>query len=494
MQVDFVRLLLLVSMLTVSAVASASAQNRRAKDKTFNPATEEVNAVWIATVGNINWPSKPGLSVQQQQQEAIRILDRSQAIGFNVVVFQARPCGDAFYPSKYFPWSKYLTGTQGKDPGYDPLAFWIAEAHRRGMALHAWINPYRLSTSGGGAQPNFEQFSQQHPVRKHPDWAVSYADDKIYFNPGIPACRKYVVDAALEIVQKYDVDGIHMDDYFYPYPKDQAVFDDARAFRAFSGNFIRSAQLEKKPPKEQLGHWRRHNVNLMVKEIYDGKNRIRPKVLFGVSPFGIWRNLSSDPTGSETRGLQSYDAIYADTKFWIENEIVDYVVPQLYWPIGYEVADYSRLVDWWSRLAKQHPKVKLCIGLAVHRVGGEEGTAWAGSDEIVRQIQMNRQHSIVAGQFYFGWPKIRDNKSAVADQIHRLIKENKSPVRPDRKGASFPSDGRFPGQDSRDFLSESPWKPKNREIKRRFVLTQSGNSANAELPIRFPEINFCPII
>lgn len=414
---------LFVFLLIFLCATSVPAQGRRGKNKTFHPAGE-VNALWVATVSNIHWPSKSGLSAERQKEEAIHILDRSQALGFNVVVLQVRPCGDAFYPSRYFPWSKYLSGTQGKNPGYDPLAFWVDEAHKRGIALHAWINPYRLSTAGGGDNPDFKQFSDAHPVHKHRDWAVSYADGKIYFNPGIPECRKYVVAAALEIVRNYDVDGIHMDDYFYPYPQKDAHFDDAEAFRKYAGKFVREAVLEEKSPKEQLDHWRRDNVNRMIREIHEGKNRIRRSVLFGVSPFGIWRNRSKDPSGSETRGLQSYDAIYADSKYWVENAIIDYIVPQLYWPIGFEVADYAKLLDWWGQLAARNPKVKLCIGLAVHRVGGEAGTPWAGSDEIVRQIQMNRSRPEVAGQFYFGWPQINANREDVAEKIRRLIDKN----------------------------------------------------------------------
>lgn len=388
--------------------------------KKGNPSskTEEINAAWIATVDNINWPSKPGLSAAEQKREAVQILDQCKAIGINVIVLQVRPAGDAFYPSQYFPWSKYLTGTQGRDPGYDPLAFWLEQTHKRKMALHAWINPYRLST-GGITKP--AQLPAEHPARKNPTWAIPFADGKIYFNPGIPACRKYVVQAAMEIVKNYPVDGIHIDDYFYPYPKEGAEFNDQAAFKKFSAKFLREAGLENLDPKQQLQHWRRNNVNTLIKEIYDGKNRIRKSVQFGVSPFGIWRNQSTDPTGSDTKGLQSYDAIYADTKYWIENGIVDYVVPQLYWNIGFEVADYARLVQWWNDLAARHEKVALYIGLAVHRVGGNPDTAWEGSDEIVRQIQMNRTKPAVAGQFYFGWKEIARDKAGVATKIKQLI-------------------------------------------------------------------------
>ena len=418
---------LFLFLLVCGIVDTASAQSRRIARQTpvFNP-TGEVNAAWIATVSNLNWPSKPGLSPEQQQAEVVTILDQARSLGFNMIVLQVRPTGDAFYPSKFFPWSHCLTGEQGKNPGYDPLKFWIEQSHRRGMALHTWINPYRLSTQGGGEKADLSRFVENHPARKHPDWVVPYADGKLYFNPGIPACRDYVVEAVLEIVRNYNIDGIHMDDYFYPYPQKDAVFDDAKTFQTFGGDVIRSSGSAEKSPQEQLGQWRRHNVNLMIRDIHRGVRKIKPGVRFGVSPFGIWRNRSSDPAGSETRGLQSYDAIYADTKFWIENGLVDYVVPQLYWPIGFEVADYTKLLDWWGGLAARNPGIKLYIGLAAHRVGGKEGTAWEGSEEIVRQVRLNRKHPAVSGQFYFGWPAIARNKAGVADNIQKLIAENKN--------------------------------------------------------------------
>lgn len=395
-------LVLLVSLLSSVTI-------RAEQQKSFNP-TSEVNAVWIATVSNLNWPSKPGLSSEQQRREALAILDRAKELGMNMVVFQVRPAADAFYPSQYFPWSQYLTGAQGKDPGYDPLRFWIDESHKRGMALHAWINPYRLSTKGGGGEKaDLSVFSKDHPARKHPDWVIPYADGKLYFNPGIPACRRHVVEAALEIVKEYNVDGLHIDDYFYPYPQKDAVFNDAQAFQEFAR------------PGADLDQWRRDNVNLMVKEIHDGVRKIRPEAQFGISPFGIWRNKPTDPSGSETRGLQSYDAIYADTKFWIENGLIDYVVPQLYWPIGFEVADYAKLSQWWGRLVATNPQVKLYVGMAVHRVGGKEGTAWEGSEEIVRQVRSNRSNPAISGQFYFGWPSIAQDKAGVAENLRKLI-------------------------------------------------------------------------
>ena len=403
----------MMSLLFASSVFSGHPPQLRQSSDT------EIKGAWVATVSNLNWPSRSGLSIEQQQAEAVKILDRAKEIGFNMIVFQVRPTGDAFYKSDYFPWAQCLTGTQGKDPGYDPLAYWVEESHKRGMDLHAWVNPYRLSNRGGGEKPDLSLFSEDHPAHKHPDWVIAYADNKIYFDPGIPECRKYIVDAAIEIVKKYDVDGIHMDDYFYPYPvsaqntagRNAVVpFPDDKSFDVYGNGMERNA-------------WRRNNVNLMVKEIHDGIQSVKSDVQFGISPFGIWRNKANDPSGSETSGLQSYDALHADTKFWIENGDIDYITPQIYWNIGFRVADYEILLKWWGDLVSKHPSVRMYVGQAGHRVGGQAGTPWEGSDEIVRQITMNRANPSASGQILFGWPTIASNKGGVADQLKRLFTE-----------------------------------------------------------------------
>ena len=409
------RLCIVVFVSMSAAFADTSPMLRQSSDS-------EVKGVWIATVANLNWSSQAGLSAEQQKAEAVAILDKAQSLGINLIVFQVRPTGDAFYKSDYFPWSQCLTGTQGKDPGYDPLAFWIEESHKRKIDLHAWINPYRLTMGGGnGETPDLKQFSADHPAHKHPDWVIAYADKKTYFDPGIPECRKYIVAAGLEIVKKYDVDGIHIDDYFYPYPasvqdaegkKSVVPFPDDKSFAVYGGDFFRT---------DQRAAWRRNNVNLMIKELHSGIRSIKPDVQFGISPFGIWRNKSTDPAGSDTSGLQSYDALHADTKFWIENGDIDYVTPQLYWNIGFRVADYEKLLAWWSDLAAKNPNVRLYVGQAAHRVGGEKATPWEGCEEIVRQIKMNRNNPLVKGQILFGWQMIAGNRAGLADRLKTLF-------------------------------------------------------------------------
>ncbi|MDD3469017.1 MAG: family 10 glycosylhydrolase [Thermoguttaceae bacterium] len=389
-------------------------------------AETEVRGAWVATVSNINWPSKPGLSDAEQQAEAVQILEQAQTMGLNLVVFQVRPAGDAFYPSKFFPWSKYLTGVQGqKAPGYDPLRFWIEQSHRRGIALHAWINPYRISTGGavkdsatGEWKADLSGFCEGHPALKHPDWVVPYADGKMYFDPGNPAARKYILDAAMEIVKNYDVDGIHMDDYFYPYPKNDAngkriEFGDAKTFAKYGKKF------------DSIHDWRQDNVSVLLRELHKKIQRASTaehEIVFGVSPFAIWRNRSGDPRGSETSGLASCDAIYADSLTWVENGYIDYITPQVYWAFETKAAPYDKVADWWIALCRKHPQVKLVIGMGAHRIGtGGEDDPWQMPDQFSRQLEYNQQHQdVVRGQILFGWTQFSKNPLGCVDTMKKM--------------------------------------------------------------------------
>jgi uncharacterized lipoprotein YddW (UPF0748 family) len=273
--------------------------------------------MWIASVLNIDWPSKRGLEPSRQRAEFIRHLDRAKRFGLNAVIVQVRPAADAFWPSKYEPWSAYLSGSQGRSPGYDPMAFMVAEAHKRNLEFHAWYNPYRAALTA-----DRDRLAANHPARRHPDWTVVH-DGKIYYNPGLPHVRKFVEDAVLDSVRRYDVDGVHFDDYFYPYPGSRNIkFDDADTYRKYGRGF------------RNLAAWRRNNIDLLVQETSARVHAVKPWVRFGISPFGIWRNRSTDPAGSDTRGLQAYDVLHADTRNWVRKGWVDYIVPQLYWPMG----------------------------------------------------------------------------------------------------------------------------------------------------------------
>lgn len=317
----------LVTAGDVAAVA-ASVPRRHAPRR-------ELRGMWIATVVNRDWPSAPGLTADRQKAELLQHLDTAVARGLNAVVFQVRPTADALWPSPYEPWAQYLTGTQGKDPGWDPLGTAVREAHARGLELHAWFNPYRVANH---TDPS--RLIATHPARVHPDWVLPYGG-KLYYNPGLPEVRTFVQDAMLDAVKRYDIDAVHWDDYFYPYPVAGQVFEDDAAYARYGAGF---------PDKAA---WRRDNTDRLVRETAERIKRTKKHVRFGISPFGVWRNAATDPLGSDTRaGVQTYDDLHADTRGWIKKGWIDYIVPQLYWNIGFAAADYAKLLSWWDGVVR----------------------------------------------------------------------------------------------------------------------------------------------
>ncbi|RCV50406.1 glycoside hydrolase family 10 protein [Marinitenerispora sediminis] len=379
----------------------------------------EMRGAWIATVRNIDWPSEPGLSAQRQQRELRERLDQASALGLNAVFLHVRPTADAVYRSEREPWARYLTGEQGGDPGYDPLEFAVEEAHARGLELHAWFNPYRV----GWRDPDLENLTDDHPARRNPDWLIEY-DDQGWLDPGNPEVRRWVSDTVLDVVERYDVDGVHFDDYFYPYPAEGEEFDDDASWSAHRGDH------------DDRGDWRRANVNALVADIHGRIQETKPWVRFGISPFGVWQNETSADSGSATRALESYSAIYADTRAWIQEGTVDYVVPQLYWYRGFEVADYEELVPWWSREV-EGTGVDLYIGQAAYNVG-EEG--WEGADALSRQLDFNAGHPQVAGDVYFS---MKDLTGRAADAMERTVADHYPrpalpPAVPGAEGAAPP--------------------------------------------------------
>ncbi|MFI5488417.1 glycoside hydrolase family 10 protein [Micromonospora echinaurantiaca] len=365
-------------------------------------APRELRGMWITTVNNIDWPSRRGLPTETVQAEFRAWLDLAVRNNHNAVFVHVRPSGDALWPSSYAPWSEWLTGRRdGRDPGWDPMEFMVAEAHARNLEFHAWFNPYRggQPAAVGGPGPRLDQLAPTHPLRRHRDWVVTYpsADrpgSRLYFNPGIPEARRFVEDSMLEAVRRYDVDGVHFDDFFYPYPEAGQDFPDDAAFARYGPGF---------PDKHA---WRRHNVNTLVREMSERIKEIKPWVKFGISPFGIWRNKRTDPAGSATAGLQSYDAIYADTRLWVREQWLDYVVPQLYWHIGFDKADYAKLLPWWTATVKG-TRVQLYIGQADYRVG--ERGAWRDPAELDRQLALNRRHG-VHGSVHFSAKQVRADR------------------------------------------------------------------------------------
>ena len=340
---------------------------------------EDFRAVWVSTVINLDWPSAPGLSAAAMKSEALDILDECAAMGFNAVIFQVRPSCDAMYKSEIYPWSEFLTGTQGTAPGFDPLEFWIAEAHARGIELHAWINPYRVARNSH----DIDALSENSPARLNPDWVVKHSDGHMYLDPGLPEARAVVVDGVREIVENYDVDGIHFDDYFYP----DGGIDDGDSYRKYGTG----------TPRED---WRKGNVNTLIKEVGEVIDAAGDAV-FGISPFGIWANISSNPLGSATNGNQSLYSHYADTRAWVKEGLIDYICPQLYWAIGFTAADYSVLADWWAEVVRG-TDVKLYIGHAAYRCGADDkNNAWYGTDELRRQLELNEKIPEISGSVQF---------------------------------------------------------------------------------------------
>ncbi|GIP37731.1 hypothetical protein J31TS4_10110 [Paenibacillus sp. J31TS4] len=358
----------------------------------------ELRAAWIASVENIDWPKKGVTDPSQQRSDFIKLLDDLKGMGMNAVVVQIKPTADAFYPSKYGPWSQWLTGVQGKDPGYDPLAFMIEEAHKRNLEFHGWFNPYRISMND-----KFDQLVADHPARQHPDWVVTYGG-KIYYNPGVPEAQRFIVDGVMEVVNRYDIDGVHFDDYFYPYPVAGADFPDDAQYRQYGAGF------------KNKGDWRRHNVNTFIEELSREIKQAKSYVQFGISPFGIWRNKADDPTGSDTNGLRNYDDLFADTRAWIRQGWIDYITPQLYWNFGYSPAAYEKLVDWWIR-ETSGTQVQLYIGQAPYRIGSGTDPAWNSPDEMPNQLTFNRNFPGVKGSTFFSAKDLLSNPLGFADKL-----------------------------------------------------------------------------
>lgn len=407
----------------------------------------ELRATWVASVLNIDWPSKPGLSIAQQKSEFINYLEEQKRMGMNAIVMQIKPTADAFYPSKYGLWSEYLTGTQGKDPGYNPLSFMVKEAHKRNMEFHAWFNPYRITMPLGkeAALSDLDKLPENHPARKHPEWVVPYGQ-QLYFNPGIPEVQKFVIDGIMEVVKNYDIDAVHMDDYFYPYKIAGKTFPDQEAYQRYGANKF-----------NDIEDWRRDNVNNLVKNINKSIKEEKSYVKFGISPFGVWRNKAVDPTGSETTaGQTNYDDLYADTRTWINNGYVDYIAPQLYWNIGLSVADYAKLLDWWTKEV-EGKNVQLYIGQADYKINTNSNGVqnWFNPEELPNQLKLNRAYNNFKGSMHFSAKDLKNNPLGIADRLTEDIYKQPALVPP------------MPWIDN-----EAPKKPKVLQIKKKLGETK----------------------
>ncbi len=379
---------------------------------------QEMRGVWIATVANIDWPSKQAIGdAELQQQEMLTMLDTLQALHFNMIVFQVRPTADALFRSQLEPVSKWLVGQQnamwtGNDMPYDPLAFTCTEAHKRGIEVHVWLNPYRVT--GGGMTK--DDLAPEHVFFQHPEWFVKYGK-QYYFNPGLDEVREWLNNIVADIVDRYDIDAIHFDDYFYPYRVAGEEFPDAQTFADHPRGF------------SNIDDWRRNNTNLVIAELHQTIKSRKPHVEFGISPFGVWRNYQTDSIrGSRTQaGVQNYDDLYADILLWLQEGWIDYVAPQLYWEIGKKVADYEILLKWWSENTFGR---KLYIGVAPYRLqtnpdkaAKATGTAkaWGEPNEICRQIRLNRNNPSCQGCIMYPIHSLMENPLGLKDSLRNEL-------------------------------------------------------------------------
>ncbi len=364
----------------------------------------EFRGVWLTTVNNLDWPSHNSLSVAEQKKELIDILDNLQQLHFNAVIFQIRPTADAFYQSETEPWSVYLTGKQGNAPeqNFDPLQFIIKECHQRGMELHAWMNPFRI------AQKSSDELSPENIARRHPEWVVTYGS-KQYLNPGIPEVRQYLNEIVIEVIENYEVDAIHFDDYFYPYPIAGKTFPDEKEFQQYGKQF------------ESIENWRRDNVDQIIETIHNSIKLNKPTVKFGISPFGVWKNYEDNDqiSGSVTSaGNTNYDNLYADVIKWQQKGWIDYMIPQIYWEIGHPAVDYITLKNWWSENSFGH---HVYIGHAIYKAMDSNKIAWQNPNEIPEQVKIARRSEAIQGSAFFRYYHLKQNPLGITNNLQKSL-------------------------------------------------------------------------
>lgn len=363
----------------------------------------EFRGVWVATVYDIDWP-KTKDNPEAQKQEFIELLDKIQSLNLNAVFVQVRPTSDAFYDSKINPWSAFLTGVQGKYPGYDPMKFMIEETHKRNMQFHAWLNPYRITTKG----TDLSVLADNNPAKLHPEWVLSH-NDALFYNPQNQEVINYVATTVFEIVSNYDVDGIHFDEYFYPYgyPPPEC---ECGCGCLCTCNCICGCEYVCEDTAEN----RREAINNLIKTVYRVIKATKPNVEFGVSPFGVWKNKSSDVTGLNTNALEGYYDLYTDSLSWIQDGIIDYIAPQVYWETTNVDNPYETLVKWWASIV-DGTKVKLYIGQNINK----KETA----REVDKEIEINRQYKEVKGNILFSYRDIAENNEGVVEKLQRVYSD-----------------------------------------------------------------------
>ncbi len=379
--------------------------------------TAEVRGIFIASACNINYPSKQNLSASELRYELDDIISTCLAANLNAIYFQVRPSADALYKSDIFPTSEFLTGVQGAplSDGFDPLEYLVSAAHARGIAVHAWVNPLRV-TVGTAASPrqDVSALAEGHPVRENPEYAIAYADGRLYLDCGNPDVRELIADGVAEIVQNYDVDGIIFDDYFYPYPTRDASgniaeFDDSASFKKYSGGMV-------------LDDWRRDNVNKMIEGCYNSVKAVRTDCEFGVAPFGIWQNDDGTNGGSQTSGLESYSAIYCDPTAWIKGGYIDYIAPQIYWQFTNTIAPYDVLAYWWGELV-DGTGIDLLISHGVYNYD----TWHSPENELRLQVEFARSSDAYRGSILYGYAALKANVNGLFEEAREVFGEFSHP-------------------------------------------------------------------
>ncbi|HET7565366.1 MAG TPA: family 10 glycosylhydrolase [Gemmatimonadaceae bacterium] len=365
------------------------------------PVPREFRGVWVATVDNIDWPSKPGLSTWEQQVELLQILNKAVELHLNAVILQVRPAADALFDSRYEPWSEYLNGQMGAppEPAWDPLAFAVEEAHKRGLELHAWFNPYRAYHPSEPAV-----FSTNHLSKTHPELVKRYGQ-YLWLDPGEPRVRQHVIRVITDVVRRYDIDGVHFDDYFYPYKeKDSTGKDIDFPDSASWTRYVKSGGTLSRDD------WRRQNVNILIRDLYHAIKQEKPWVKFGISPFGIWR--PGNP--QQITGFDAYSQLYADSRKWLVNGWVDYFTPQLYWPITQSGQSFPVLLEWW--VEQNAHKRNIWPGIFTSRVGATGSSAWPTS-EILEQIRLTRKQPGASGVVHFSMKALMQNMGGISDSL-----------------------------------------------------------------------------
>lgn len=366
------------------------------------PLKHEFRGLWVTTAFNLDWPSSNKLSPEEQQKEFIALLNKHKSLGINTVIVQVRAAADAFYESDYEPWSVWLTGEQGKKPKpyWDPLAFMTEECHKRGMEIHAWFNLFRAVSHERFFKPN-----RQHVSRKHAEWTYKIGE-KIFFNPGEPALREYLTKVVLDCVQKYDIDGVHLDDYFYPQEINGDKVEDDKTFKEFGKDFKNKAD------------WRRDNINQVIKMLSDSIHAKKPYLKFGISPVCVWRHKHADKLGSETeRALSSYDDLYADSRKWLEAGWIDYLAPQLYYSTKHKRVNFNNLLNWYDHNSfGRH----VYLGLAYYKAHEPDEEGWNDPKELPRQIHLLRQKENIQGFSFFRASSFHVNPIRLEDTLRKM--------------------------------------------------------------------------